>query len=180
MKQSRHSWVRLAVLAMFVLAALSTASAQSLHDKWFKVLVKADTSRLNPVTGFFSSYKFQFYIYVHLEYVGPGDEPRGAIYDWEIWTKNEGGWWFVATQDTIESDPYSENFFPDCGMPLNTEKGDLLATFVTPRIIARPTVNAFAAGGEICLGRDCDERRLFGWLTMTGHIVPRPKWADIN
>jgi len=162
---------------MFVLAALSTASAQSLHNKWYKVLVKADTSRLNTDTGFFSSYKFQFYVYVHLEYVGPGDEPYGAVYNWEIWTKNEFGQWSVGMRDTIESDRYCENFLIDCWMCLSTEKDDWISSYVTPRIVATPLGNAFIAGGEIYAGHDREWRRLFGWLTMTGQMVPRPKWA---
>ncbi len=177
MKHSRRPWVRLAVLAMFVLAALSTASAQSLHDKWFKVLVKADTSRLNPVNGNFSSYKFQFYIYVHLEYIEPGISPRGAHYRCVFWTKFENGMWGMAMVNRARTHPFSENFFPQCWIRLHTEKGDALATYVSLRIVATPTTNSFSAAGDIWEGYDINGKLLFGWLTMTGRIVPRPKWA---
>ncbi|MDD8039535.1 MAG: hypothetical protein PHH18_09815 [Acidobacteriota bacterium] len=178
MKHSRRPWVRLAVLAMFVLAALSTASAQSLHAKWFKVLVKADTCRVNPYTGFFSSYKFQFYIYVYLHYAGPGESPRGSLYDWEVWSKTEGGRWECVMEFSESSSSQSENFFPDINMSLPTEKGDNFSTYVTPRIVASPLSNTFVAGGEIYAGRDINGRRLYGWLTMTGKLVPMPKWVD--
>jgi len=177
MTHSKHTWVRWAVLAIFVLGAFSTASAQSLHDKWFKVLVKADTSRLNANTGFFSSYKFQFYIYVYLDYVGPDASPRGSLYDWEIWSKTEGGRWECIMNFTEPSSPYSENFFPDLYMRLATEKGDYFSTYLTPRIVASPLSNAFVAGGEIYAGRDINGQSLFGWLTMKGQMTPRPKWA---
>ncbi len=169
--------IGLAVLAIFVLGAFSTASAQSLHDKWFKVLVKADTSRLNPATGKFSSKKFQFYIYVRLVYVGPDASPRGSLYEWEIWSKTTDGRWGQAMFFYMDSSPYSENFFPDLNMRLNTEKGDSLRTYVTPRIVATPLSNSFAAGGEIYAGHDVNGQLLYGWLTMSGQMVPKPKWA---
>ena len=177
MKHSRRPWVRLAVLAMFVLAALSTASAQSLHNKWFKVLVKADTCRVNPVTGKFSLNKFQFYVYVHLEYVAPDDAPRGALYSFEVWSKTPDGRWGRAHLFRGTSSLYSENFFPDMNLRLATEKGDTLRTYVTPRIVASPLSNSFTAGGEIYFGNDINGQHLYGWLTMTGQMVPRPKWA---
>ena len=63
-------------------------------------------------------------------------------------------------------------------MSLPTEKGDNFSTYVTPRIVASPLSNTFVAGGEIYAGRDINGRRLYGWLTMTGKLVPMPKWVD--
>lgn len=175
---SKRSLIGVVVLAILVFGAFSTASAQSLHDKWFKVLVKADTSRLTPSTGFFSSYKFQFYIYVHLEYVGPGGPPRGSVYNWEIWCKRLGGRWGLALRSIlVASNPYSEHIFSNRWIGLTTETGEYLETLIAPRIVAAPLSNAFIAGGEIFAGLDRDGRRLFGWLTMKGQMTPRPKWA---
>jgi hypothetical protein len=172
MERTDDRRVRIAVsLLMFFVLMAAVVSAQTLDNKWFKVNIVAKTFKVDPDTGLSKPYNFRVTVYMYLEYVGVGYSPRGSIYDYEFWCKNETGAWVKYDDSQIHTAPQSENFFRDLSLRFGLPGGGFFDTRMTALISANP--KKFKGGGEIYNGYDANDFSVLGWQTATGTLVTK-------
>lgn len=167
-----YRWIKIAEgMLLFFILMTAVFSAQTLDDKWFKVNIVAKTFKVDPDTGLSKLYNFRVTAYMRLEYVAPGNSPRGSIYDYAFWCKNETGTWVKYSDSQINTAPRSENSFRNLSLRLGLPGGGFFDTHMTAYICANPKI--FKGGGEISNGYDANDYAVYGWHTATGTIVTK-------
>lgn len=172
MERAHHPGLKIVAgaLMLFVLMT-AVVSAQTLHDKWFKVNIVAKTFKVDPDTGLSKPYNFRVAVYMYLEYAAPGYSPRGSIYNYAFWEKNKAGNWVIFCEGQIHTAPQSENFFRNLSLRFELPGGGFFDTHMTAYISANP--KKFKGGGEIYNGYDADDFPVLGWQTSTGTIATK-------
>jgi len=173
--------ILLAPAAVLALALPCAAQVTSLNSYWFRLEVKA---KVQAIDGLLEAEPAQIKTtaYLHLEQGElPGDDVGlpGPVYDWEIWTEQDGGWAVSDTgTDGVIATTDGDQIFPDLDFDLHLKGGVFVSGRAT--LSLHVTTNAQQLVTKVrvrTLGGQCVNGSTDGVDFVVGGLALKGKWV---
>ena len=176
----------LVTLLVAALAARAGAQVVPLDDVWFKLDVRASGYAVDPATSKMSKAHLETKAFLHLVFnsaFADGAAP-GALYDWELWTKQDGGVWALSDtgQQQFLGIASGDQLAPDMPLSFQLASGRFLDGRGVFRFAIKLDKHGFlkqakvsTLGGETVDGSTNGDNVLAGKLVVKGHRVNASK-----